>query len=244
MHLCCASWFKLLIDFAINFVSGIAIFLLGLFWPHLPKTYRQLRLRQFFGSGTLTNNGLAICYGSLRVDRAACQHSPFVKFYRDGMQRRISGPSELVMGDSEIRSITHLVQEFAKYRKSPAAVSGDIRAIEDLDKTIVAIGSDSSNEMTRLILAEPNNLYLEFDPMSGVIRSPTDKTVFEGFKEPIRKDYGIVLKLSNQRFPGKFFFVCAGLGDWGSSGAAWYLANRWQQLRREFDGCFGLVVEV
>jgi len=54
----------------------------------------------------------------------------------------------------------------------------------------------------------------------------------------------MVLKVTNQRFPGCFFFVCAGLGEWGTSGAAWYLATKWRDLQKEFGNAFGIVVEV
>jgi hypothetical protein len=58
------------------------------------------------------------------------------------------------------------------------------------------------------------------------------------------RDYGIVLKIPNLRFPGQFFFVCAGLGEWGTSGASWYLATKWRDLQSEFGDAFGVVVEV
>jgi hypothetical protein len=36
--------------------------------------------------------------------------------------------------------------------------------------------------------------------------------------------------------------VCAGLGEYGTSGACWYLANRWEELQGANE--FGIVVEV
>jgi len=29
-------------------------------------------------------------------------------------------------------------------------------------------------------------------------------------------------------FPNHSWIVCAGLGEWGTSGTAWYLAHRWR----------------
>jgi hypothetical protein len=56
------------------------------------------------------------------------------------------------------------------------------------------------------------------------------------------KDYGVVLKVRNDMFQKHNFFVCAGLGEWGTSGAAWYLANHWHEFDKESE--FGFVVEV
>lgn len=60
----------------------------------------------------------------------------------------------------------------------------------------------------------------------------------------MKKDYGMILKIPNLRFPDRFFFVCACLGEWGTSGASWYLATKWRDLLSEFKEAFGIVVEV
>ncbi len=129
------------------------------------------------------------------------------------------------MGDSEIRSSTYLVRELSRYWKR-LSVEADNARLAELDRTIVALGSDSSNEMTRLILREPNNRFLEFAQEKNLLFIHDKRTdeKFVGFQPPTSKDYGMILKIANTRFPGKFFFVCAGLGDWGTSGASWFLA--------------------
>lgn len=59
------------------------------------------------------------------------------------------------------------------------------------------------------------------------------------------KDYGMILKVKNNRFPKHFFFVCAGIKIWGSWGAAWFLSQQWKNLYKEFGAEeFGVVVEV
>jgi len=37
------------INLATDLLSGILIFLLGLFWPVIPKSYRSFLLRRFWG---------------------------------------------------------------------------------------------------------------------------------------------------------------------------------------------------
>ncbi len=53
----------------------------------------------------------------------------------------------------------------------------------------------------------------------------------------------MIIRIANPWFPGKLLFVCAGVGDWGTSGASWF-ANRWNKLRQMTNGDFGVVVEV
>jgi hypothetical protein len=90
--------------------------------------------------------------------------------------------------------------------------------------------------------ARVNNTFLEFVQQQNLVHIH-DKQTNKRFS-PTNKDYGLVLKIPNLRFPNHFFFVCAGLGEWGTSGASWYLASKWKQLHKEFGDAFGVVVEV
>jgi len=100
--------------------------------------------------------------------------------------------------------------------------------------------------VTDLILCEPNNRCVDFGQESGLtfIRDKKSDRKFESASSPVRKDYGVILKIPNLRFPGYYFFACAGLGEWGTSGAAWYLSRHWLRLQPEFGGPLAVVVEV
>ena len=238
------NWLDIVLNFAINVAAALFVFLAGLFWAFIPKSWREFRMRQFWGKDLFVGN-FVVCHGTLQVNRAL--PSPFVKLYRDGSVIRISGPSENVMGDSEIRSVAYLVKELSRGpTKSTVEIKPDNQEFARLSGSVVALGSDGSNEVTRLILQEPNNGFFDFaqDGTEVFIRDKKTGTRFVGFRPPLAKDYGIILKLPNLRFPGSFLFVCAGLGDWGTSGAAWYLASKWNTLRAQFPGAFGIVVEV
>ena len=49
--------------------------------------------------------------------------------------------------------------------------------------------------------------------------------------------YGIILEYDPdpEDDPDRVWFLCAGLGSNGTSGAAWYLANKWKRLYRLAD---------
>lgn len=51
-----------------------------------------------------------------------------------------------------------------------------------------------------------------------------------------------MLKLPNDQFPEHSLFVCAGLGEWGTSGAGWYPARNKRRLPDTTAFC--AVVEV
>lgn len=236
------------INLVINLFAGILIFLLGLFWPVIPKSYRKFLLRRFWGKGALGQD-FVISYGAL-IDSRLTQPNPppyrYVKRYHDGRAVQLVGPWGNIVGSCEIRSASYIINTLSTYRKKAVAVVDDTTAFANLNRTFVALGSSSSNEITDLILREPNNEFLEFGQEGNTtfIRDKKSCRKFEGFQPPVRKDCGIVLKIPNLRFPGHFFFVCAGLGEWGTSGASWYLATKWRDLQSKFGDAFGVVVEV
>lgn len=239
---------EILTNLVIDLFSGILIFLLGLFWPVIPKSYRKFLVRRFWGKGVLGED-FVICYGTL-IDSRLMEPNPppyrYMKRYHDGRIVQLVGPWGNIVGDCEIRSTSYIINTLSTYRKKAVIVVDDATAFENLNRTFVALGSPSSNEITDLILREPNNKFLEFGQEGNTtfIRDKKSGRKFKGFQLPVPKDYGIVLKIPNLRFPGHFFFVCAGLGEWGTSGASWYLATKWQDLQSKFGDAFGVVVEV
>ena len=188
-----------------------------------------------------------ITYGSL-LDSRLIDPTPtpfrFLKRFHDSRTVAVAGPTGRIVGDCEIRAISYLASSLGRFRRNALAVAADAEAFARLKRTFVALGSPSSNEITDLALREPANTLLRFgqDNEGTHIEHLPTKRKLRGFLPPIRRDYGIVLKIPNARFPGHHFFVCAGLGEWGTSGAAWYLATKWDQLPREPK--FGLIVEV
>lgn len=231
-----------------NLIAAIVIFLLGLFWPVIPKSFRRFQLSKFWGKGVFGQD-FVIAYGALRNTRHRQTNPPrfwYDKYYSDGTYVELVGPRGNIVSGCEIRSTSYIINTLSTYRKKAVAVMDDTASFPNLNRTIVALGSPSSNEITRLAMREPNNNFLEFMQKNEdyFIHDKKTNKRFEGFQPPIRKDYGVILKLPNLRFQGHFFFVCAGLGEWGTSGASWYLSNKWRELKKEFGDTFGVVIEV
>lgn len=245
-------WISLLINFGV----AALFFVLGYLLPIISKRFRKRLLRRFWGEGVVGQD-FVICYGTLKDSRLMPPNRPpqpedkdyfrYGKHYHDGRDIRLVGPWEGIVGGCEVRAASYIVNKLSVYRNMPIAVVDDETAFKNLNRTFVALGSSSSNEITDLVLRESNNEFLEFGqegPTTYFIRDKKSGTRFEGFKAPVKKDYGMVLRLPSLRFAGKYFFVCAGLGEWGTSGASWYLATKWRELRQKFGEAFGIVVEV
>jgi hypothetical protein len=57
---------------------------------------------------------------------------------------------------------------------------------------------------------------------------------------------GVLMRLQNPYHPNHKLFVCAGIGEWGTSGAAYYLFKNWRKLYKRFGSKtnFALIIKV
>jgi len=107
------------------------------------------------------------------------------------------------------------------------------------DISFISFGGAASNVKTRL-------LFSKLDSSCGISDNFFDVKIPDS-RFPINPghDYGIIAKIHPNNFPERTWFVCAGRGEWGTSGAAWYLAKKWKELlKTNADSMFILVVSV
>jgi hypothetical protein len=242
---------EIIANLTINLVAGIIIFLVGFFWPKIPKSVKMYRLKKFFGKSVLTSR-FAIVYGTFqdprpRVDPAGKPVFRFQKQFRDRRVIEVSGPSENIVGDCEIRASGYLSQKIGRERDQIIQILSDGKAYDDLNCTFISLGSPSSNDISGFIMRETANQFYNFsqDKFQTFIETVTDKKQYFGSQLPTQKDCAVLMRIRNYRFPEQFLFVCAGLGEWGTSGASWFLATHWENLYKEFkNDDFALILEV
>ncbi len=242
---------EIMANLAINLVAGIIIFLVGFFWPKIPKSLKTYRLKKFFGKSLLTGR-FAIVYGTFqdprpRVDPAGKPVLRFQKQFRNGRVIEISGPFENIVGDCEIRATGYLAQIIGREHDQIIQILSDGKAYDDLNCTFISLGSPAANDISGFIMRETANQFYNFDQdeLEAFIEAVTDKKRYFGFKPPTPRDCAVLMRIRNERFPEHFLFVCAGLGEWGTSGASWYLASHWENLYNEFkNDDFALILEV
>jgi len=245
------TWCEIGINLAINLAAGVIIFMAGFFWPLIPKSIKMYRLKKFFGSSVLSER-FAIVYGTLqdprpRIDPAGNLLLRFQKQFKDGRIIHISGPFENIVGDCEIRASGYLAQNVGRAREQTIRIMSDLKAYDDMNSSFIALGSPASNDISGFIMRETANQFYNFTQVGAqvFIEAVPDKKQYSGFQPPARKDCAVLMRIRNDRFPEHFLFVCAGLGEWGTSGASWFLATHWENLYREFKkDNFALILEV
>lgn len=234
----------------VNLLAGVIIFIVGIFWPIIPRLKNVYILKRFFGKDIINSN-ISIVYGALKdsrfyVNKTVCNPDIFkfraAKIYKTREPILLQGPTGNIVGECEIRSSSYLINTLSNYRKKPVNIISDTEALSNEKQTIISLGSSSSNELSDYIFHLENNKYFGFTESGDAIKNLKTGNLIKGFQEPEKFDYGIILKLINKASPEHFYMVCAGLGEYGTSGAAWFLSTNFKDYRNYPE--FGLVVKV
>ncbi|MEQ1936383.1 MAG: hypothetical protein ABL962_21215 [Fimbriimonadaceae bacterium] len=176
-----------------------------------------------------------LVYGALTLDLAEPSH-PYIKLDGDPSARfSISQPVSI----AEVRAANYLANSIGKYMNATPGLRSDLDVSTTLDLDFISLGGPASNFKTQDCLLNRANRLVQVDGKTGnlTLRGRALYKSEEDF------DYGVILKIHPSQFPARTWIACAGRGEWGTSGAAWFLANKWNEIRKRV-GNFPFVVVV
>ena len=125
------------------------------------------------------------------------------------------------------RAIGYLVYAFGEKVNKPPIISSDVDTDDRMDISFISIGG-VTNLKTCDVLRDNSNQFLDFSKRS-IVHRPSKLPVIE-FTGDV--DYGLIIKIKPHSNPKRTWICCAGFGEWGSSGAAWFLARKWKDIRK------------
>jgi hypothetical protein len=126
------------------------------------------------------------------------------------------------------RALGYLVYGLGENTRIPLMVQADNDADADMDLSFVSIGG-VTNFKTVDLLDNSSNVFL--DVRVGSIVAKDLNLPLVTFQKGIY-DYGFIIKIHPAENIHRTWICCGGFGEWGTSGAAWYLAKRWKEIRR------------
>jgi hypothetical protein len=198
----------------------------------IPRAIQNWRFRRFFGRDAVSGTRI---FGVL--DPVTHPIPPTTNRYaKHFLGRRadqpLIGPSN-VLGLCSIRVASYASGLFARFRPNhtPLTFCIDYDVEAKWDASFFCFGSSDSNIKTLDIETLPEQKYYSF-PFG-----PDGQRMFRvsnrAFSISPQHDYGILLRIANPHHPEHALFVCAGLGEWGTSGSAYYLFHNWSSLCRK-----------
>ena len=222
-------------NLAAGILSGILIFIVGLRWKLIRSFFLRdvSAFKRIFGIRAVEDKIVSVTLDTYHFNRdlwneIGSNEQPFIKGF-PAHTTKIPGAFDEMLGYCSARGAAYLIDSLGKVKDISVRVVSDYHAASEWSGTFINLGSSASNQKTDYIKHLPQNKWLEED-INGPLRFRDGWQVsYES-----RTDKGIVMKLNNPHSPGHALLVCAGLGEWGTSGAAWFLANYWKVLSKRF----------
>ena len=132
------------------------------------------------------------------------------------------------VSSGEMRGIAYLAELFGKTQSCAPTITPDNDMVSRVDVSFISLGGPNSNLKTEDTLAHSEN---------NLVTMSNTGFVHPGSQQPIASinpnaqyDYGMILRICPTQHQSRTWIVCAGLGEWGTSGASWFFANKWSQL--------------
>jgi len=212
----------------------------------VPKSLDKWRFRRFFGQHALSGENIFAVVDPYTHPLPRVGNRYIKRFLNRKPDQPLIGEDN-VLGVNVVRVVTYVSATFSAYRGStkPIAVVTDEEVEGRWDGTFICFGSSDSNIKTYDIerLSEQTFYTFGFGP-DGFRRINLGCRSFSSTR---LQDYGILLRIRNPRHPEHYLFVCAGLGEWGTSGSAYYLFDRWKELykkHKQQDFCKIIEVDI
>lgn len=221
----------------------------GLFLA-IPRAISNYGFKKFFGQEAIESDKVYVVLDPYEhpINRANLQQGQ-MRFVKNFLGRKPNSPligEDKLLGSCSVRVTKYSVSEFALFRQktNPVKVTLDENVINNWEGTFICFGSSDSNIKTFDIESlNENNLY-SFSFGQNGIKCFTIRG--DNYSNDQSGDVGVLMRLQNPYHPNHKLFVCAGIGEWGTSGAAYYLFKNWRKLYKRFGSKtnFALIIKV
>lgn len=209
-------------------VAGLIVLAGSWIWGKIKRKLASCRFRQVFGYGAFSPK-FALIYADLQL--ADLDPTDPYRYTKPGEDPALLFSMSRPVPISEVRGANYLANAFGQFVRVAPSLLSDKATRPDLNLDFISFGGPDSNWKTRDCQTNNGNCLVSFDQRNQLFVRVSDGkpvvTMEDGF------DYGLILKVHPSQFPSRVWIVCAGIGEWGTSGAAWFLANKWEEIRKD-----------
>jgi hypothetical protein len=220
------------------------------FFQAIPRAISNYKFKKFFGKEALDSDRVFVVLDPYEHPVPRHNLPPGqARFIKKFQGRKHDSPllgEDKILASCSVRITKYASSEFALFRQktNPVKIVLDEEVINNWEGTFICFGSSDSNIKTFDIesLGE-NNLYT-FEFGNNGIRC--FNITGERYSVDQTGDLGILMRLRNPFHEGYTLFICAGIGEWGTSGSAYYLFKNWRKLYKRFGqkDNFSLILRV
>lgn len=210
-------------------VAGLITLVVVALGRELIFLWNRRKFRQLFGGDVLKGSDFHLVYAQLGLRTVMNGQGNVVThpYVKPGEESYGAGFSiDRPVSSCEVRAAKYLAEIIGAVSRQAPMLSSDYDLRKRLDISFVSFGGPKSNYKTRDVIENKGNLLINFDNVNFLSKG-SGRIVLHPEQN---FDYGLILKIHPTQFPKRVWLICAGLGEWGTSGAAWYLAHKWKEI--------------
>jgi hypothetical protein len=214
-------------------------------WEIGRRTWLMLGRRRFgrvFGIDAARGR-LSIALGVLEPPGIVTEHGEQLVhiFPKPGSNPPATFSASKIISNCEVRASNYLIESVAVNAGNWSMITTDAEIQHQNDLSFISIGL-LNNHKTVELLANPANTLVAF-AIPRFISKASGRLIIQN--ENAVHDHGLILKIRPSNQPHRTWICCAGLGEWGTSAAAWYLTPRGREIYKKFkDRSFAIILRV
>lgn len=239
----CSNNFDDIKNIGFNILGGIAVIGLERLIEYIRRKYRFYKIKRLFGQDV--DNDFKLVYGQFVLNNVYDANGTILThpFTKPGTSNTHSILDPVSFSDT--KGAKYISSLIAKETGNYSELFSDQEIGNNPDLSYCSTGG-YSNTKSLDILKSPKNSFFDFyvpnNAVPGIVDVETSETTINTDPD---YDLGIIIKINNQYFPERTQICVAGLNIWGTSGAAWFLANKWREIYKTVGNKeFGLILKV
>jgi len=198
--------------------------ILSSIWPWMQKLIGW-RFKQVFGPGVSCSR-FALVYAELELTDA---RSPY-PYRKPGGRLDIGVSITRPVSVCEVRAANYLASAIGSATRSTPSLSSDVELRTELNLDFASFGGPFTNSKSDDCQSNRGNKLARIDQGANIIGLEEGQPLVDNYEPGF--DYGLILKVRPTQFPSRVWLMCAGRGEWGTSGAAWFLSSKWSEIRK------------
>jgi hypothetical protein len=156
-----------------------------------------------------------------------------------------------IVASNDLQALIYMASYFGKVIGISPPIKVDNDVVKKPDISFISFGF-TSNDCTHMYLDQSKKPWFRINIEKNILKSITildngNEHTYDYFSNSDKHNYGLILKYKPSPIdnPDRNWFFCTGFGPSGTTGASWFLANKWEHLNKVANNKeFAAIVEV
>jgi hypothetical protein len=201
-----------------------------------PETWNRFDFRSFWGEGASSTDAYFVIdsYEDVRL-RSGFSRGEALPL---GARPESFAGSEIIHGTFSPQAAAMLTALFLRHTGKVLRITTDTEVGHKMDATLICYGTSDSNFKTFDVEASSETDLCQFSFNGNGRRAFRLGGQLYSIEKRggVTYDKAILLRLASRQNSDHCHVICAGLSEWGSLAAVYYLTQKWKVLHKRFDG--------